>query len=138
MSDPFRILICQSILKWKNSQARFNLLDSNSSKFYIKSDENSNSSTEWFEDSENKLFKKAIQKVGIKQTKIINEWVKKHPTWENNHIEQKEYLKLIKSCTDEIDNRKEGAQARAVCVSYSWVLLLYGSMCYQENDRINY
>ena len=61
----------------------------------------------WFQDNNNKLFKEAIQKVSVKQTKKINDWVSNHPEWENKVEEQKDYLHLIKNCTDEIDGKKE-------------------------------
>lgn len=100
-------IFIENIKKLSVHQRPLHCIDLKNETFYIKSDENSNSFTKWFEDSDNKLFKEAIQKVGAKQTKKINEWVSSHPEWENKVEEQKDYLLLIKNCTDEIDGKKE-------------------------------
>jgi|MDTC01.1.fsa_nt_gb hypothetical protein len=99
-------IFIENIKKLSVHERPLHCIDIKNETFYIKSNVN-NSLTKWFEDSDNKLFKEAIRKVGIKQTKKITDWVNNHPEWENKVDEQKDYLLLIKNCTDEIDEKKE-------------------------------
>ena len=89
-------------------------IDVKNETFYIKSNVSNNSLTNWFQDNDNKLFKEAIQKVGVKQTKKIEDWVNKHPGWENKVDEQEDYLLLIKNCTDEIDETQEAKIIKSI------------------------
>jgi len=74
---------------------------------YIKSDKSdSNSKAEWYKDDENIKLKEAIKKITHAQQKYIDTWTKEHPDWENNAKEQEEYIKLVKSCTDDIKEDK--------------------------------
>ncbi len=67
---------------------------------YINSDEG------WHKDDNNNEIKATIQKVNYLQHKNINKWVEEHPGWEHNIQLQKEYMELVKSCTDDIDQSK--------------------------------
>jgi len=100
-------IFIENIKKLAVHQRPLHCVDLKNETFYIKSNVSNNSLTNWFEDSDNKIFKEAIQKVGVKQTKKIEDWVNKHPGWENKVDEQQDYLLLIKNCTDEIDEKKE-------------------------------
>ena len=51
-------------------------------------------------------LKEAIKKITHAQQKYIDTWTKEHPDWENNAKEQEEYIKLVKSCTDDIKEDK--------------------------------
>ena len=72
---------------------------------YIKS-ENNDSDSKWEKDKENTKLKKAIKNVAHVQQKNLTKWVEEHPGWENNPDLQDEYMKLIKSCTDDITDTK--------------------------------
>ena len=72
---------------------------------YIKS-ENNDSDSKWEKDKENTKLKKAIKNVAHVQQKNLTKWVEEHPGWENNQDLQDEYMKLIKSCTDDITDTK--------------------------------
>jgi hypothetical protein len=72
---------------------------------YIKS-ENNDSDSKWEKDKENTKLKKAIKNVAHVQQKNLIKWVEEHPGWENNQDLQDEYMKLIKSCTDDITDKK--------------------------------
>ena len=100
-------IFIENIKKLSVRERPLHCIDLKNETFFIKSDENKNSLSTWFQDNDNKLFKEAIQKVSVKQTKKINDWVSNHPEWENKVEEQKDYLHLIKNCTDEIDGKKE-------------------------------
>ena len=65
---------------------------------YIKNQE------EWERDNNNLLINDAIKKVENKQLKNLQLWLDEHPNWENNNNEQEEYMKLIKNCTNTIND----------------------------------
>ena len=65
-----------------------------------------NSNEGWHKDDNNDEIKATIQKVNYLQHKNINKWVEEHPGWEHNIQLQKEYMELVKSCTDDIDQSK--------------------------------
>lgn len=60
----------------------------------------------WEKDDENKNLKEAISKVTHYQRQNLDKWVKEHPNWEKNQIEQEEYMKLLKSCTEDCKEDK--------------------------------
>ena len=60
----------------------------------------------WAKDYENKNLKEAISKVTHAQRQSIDKWVAEHPDWEKNISEQEEYMKLIKSCTEDFKEDK--------------------------------
>ena len=100
-------IFIENIKKLSVYERPLHCIDIKNETFYIKSNVNNNSLTKWFQDSDNKLFKEAIRKVGIKQTKTITDWENNNPGWESKVDQQKDYLLLIKNCTDEIDEKKE-------------------------------
>ena len=100
-------IFIENIKKLSVHERPLHCIDIKNETFYIKCNVNNTSLSKWFEDSNKKLFKEAIKKVGAKQTKKIKDWENIHPEWENKIEEQKDYLLLIKNCTDEIDKKKE-------------------------------
>ena len=54
----------------------------------------------------NEKVKTAIKKVTHLQHKNINKWIEVNPNWEDKSELQDEYLKLIKKCTDDINENK--------------------------------
>ena len=77
-------------------------------KFGIKSNDELSGTAQWQKDNENKKLKQAIKKISSVQQKKLDVWIKAHPTWMTNSEEQEEYLKLIKHCTDDLnENNKE-------------------------------
>ena len=60
----------------------------------------------WSKDEENKNLKEAISKVTHVQRQSLDKWIKEHPNWETNPLEQEEYLKLVKSCTEDYKEDK--------------------------------
>ena len=60
----------------------------------------------WLRDEENKNFKIAINKISHVQRQNLNKWIEEHPNWEKNSDEQEEYMKLVKSCTDDFKEDK--------------------------------
>ena len=60
----------------------------------------------WAKDDENKNLKEAISKVTHAQRQSLDKWVAEHPDWEKNIGEQEEYMKLIKSCTEDFKEDK--------------------------------
>ena len=83
---------------------------------YIKSKNNGEGNGEWEKDDENRKLKQAINKISHVQRKRIDMWVEAHPNWMNNSDEQEEYFKLIKNCTDDLnENNKEQKIIKKVC-----------------------
>ena len=62
----------------------------------------------WEKDEQNTKLKSALNKITHVQRKNMNVWIDKHPNWEDNPLEQDEYLKLIKNCTDDLNEKKRG------------------------------
>ena len=56
----------------------------------------------WEKDTNNDQLKMALYKIGQVQQKSLNEWTKEYPNCLDNPKEQEDYLKLVKSSTDDI------------------------------------
>ena len=56
----------------------------------------------WEKDTNNDQLKMALFKIGQVQQKSLNEWTKEYPNCLDNPKEQEDYLKLVKSSTDDI------------------------------------
>ena len=63
--------------------------------FYIKNEK-------WEKDINNKQLKEILIKIGKVQEKSLNEWTKNYPNFMKNPLEEQDYLKLIKSSTDDL------------------------------------
>jgi len=61
---------------------------------------------QWEKDKDNEKLKKAIKNVAHVQQKNLTKWIEEHPNWENSSELQDEYMKLVKSCTDDINDGK--------------------------------
>jgi hypothetical protein len=72
---------------------------------YIKLDEEGEASG-WKLDEENRELKEALQKVSKVQQKSLKKWTKENPNWEKDQKLQEEYMKLVKNCTDDIEQHK--------------------------------
>ena len=73
---------------------------------YIKSDGNNGDLPKWEKDEENEKLKKVIKNIAHTQQKNMTKWVEEHPNWESNSDLQDEYMKLVRSCTDDIKDNK--------------------------------
>ena len=83
---------------------------------YIKSNNDVDGEGQWQKDDANKELKQAIKKISNVQQKRIDMWVEAHPNWMNNSDEQDEYFRLIKNCTDDLnENNKEQKIIKKVC-----------------------
>lgn len=73
---------------------------------YIKSKENQNADTgTWERDDRNSKLKNALKQVSHMQQKSLEKWIKENPDWKNNNDLQEEYLRLVKNCTEDIDDK---------------------------------
>jgi hypothetical protein len=79
---------------------------------YIKSDGGNGKSPKWEKDEENEKLKKVIKNVAHTQQKNLTKWVERHPNWQANSELQDEYMKLVRSCTDDI---KENKVIKKIC-----------------------
>jgi hypothetical protein len=73
---------------------------------YIKSEDTNGGLPKWEKDENKTKIKGAISKVTHLQRKNMNKWIEEHPNWANEPDLQDEYLRLIKKCTDDIDENK--------------------------------
>jgi len=75
---------------------------------YIKCDADIEGTGEpyWEKDEQNKKLKNALNKVTYVQNKNLNKWIEQNPNWENNPDDQDEYMRLIKNCTDDLNENK--------------------------------
>ncbi|GAG10069.1 unnamed protein product, partial [marine sediment metagenome] len=76
---------------------------------YIKcenEDTNEDSNTKWEKDPENKKLKKALKKISQKQHQKLDLWTEQHPKWMDNEALQREYIQLVKNCTDDLNEKK--------------------------------
>jgi len=86
---------------------------------YIKLDEPGESSG-WKLDRENRELKDALQKVSIAQQKNLVKWIAENPNWEKDQRLQEEYMKLVKNCTDDIDQHKRADKiVKKLCTKVS-------------------
>jgi hypothetical protein len=82
---------------------------------YIKSGESSKDGG-WKKDEENKELKEALLKVSKVQQQNLEKWTQKHPNWTENAGLQKEYMALVKNCTDDLrENKREEKAVKKVC-----------------------
>jgi hypothetical protein len=73
---------------------------------YVKSEGENGELPKWEKDENNEKVKCAINKVTRLQNKNINKWTENNPNWEDKSDLQDEYLKIIKKCTDDINENK--------------------------------
>ena len=72
--------------------------------------------TNWLHDSENTKLKEALKKVSQVQQKSLDKWTEEHPDWMENQELQQEYMKLVKNCTDDLqENKREEKLIKRVC-----------------------
>ena len=61
----------------------------------------------WEKDDNKTYINKALKKIESKQLKNLNVWLKEHPNYMNNPLEQEEFAKLMSECGKSIDDGKE-------------------------------
>ena len=75
-----------------------------------------NKGTNWLQDSKNTQLKEALKKVSQVQQKSLDKWTEEHPDWMENPALQQEYMKLVKNCTDDLqENKREEKVIKKVC-----------------------
>ena len=79
---------------------------------YIKCDTDNDDM--WSKDEENRNLKDAISKVTHYQRQNLDKWIAEHPNWKKNSKEQEEYMRLVKSCTEDC---KEDKVIKRLCNS---------------------
>ena len=73
---------------------------------YIKNKIQGTHDTQWSKDEENQEVEKAINKVSRKQMQNLKQWTEENPNFMNNDHLQKEYTKLIASCSKDVEKDK--------------------------------
>ena len=73
---------------------------------YIKSDVEEGNNSIWKVDNENKELKNVLKEVSKLQQQNLKKWTDENPDYEKDPILQKEYLKLVKNSTDDLQENK--------------------------------
>ena len=73
---------------------------------YIKSDGQEGNQPKWEKDEDNVKLKKAIKTVESKQHKNLTKWTEEHPDWQSKSELQDEYMRLVRSCTSDVREKK--------------------------------
>ncbi len=82
---------------------------------YIKYNNNENNDN-WKQDNQNMELKDALKKVTLVQQKNLDKWTKENPNWNEDPNLQQEYIKLVKNCTDDIEENKRAEKiVKKVC-----------------------
>tara|TARA_B100000963_G_C22518054_1_gene621649 strand:+ start:74 stop:1069 length:996 start_codon:yes stop_codon:yes gene_type:complete len=118
LSEGVSNIFIENMKKLSLYERPMHCTDSKRETIYIKYQDNglSNTSGSWFRDDENERLKQALNKVTHIQRKNIEKWVSEHPNWEENTKLQKEYMDLVKNCTEDInDNNNQSKIIRKVC-----------------------
>jgi len=84
---------------------------------YIKCDDDiDEGASKWEKDEENIILKDALKKVSQVQHKNLTKWTEEHPNWMEDSDLQEEYMKLVKNCTDDLqENKREDKVIKKVC-----------------------
>ena len=118
LSEGVSNIFIENMKKLSLYERPMHCTDSKRETIYIKYEDNKekNNAGSWFKDDENERLKEALNKVSHIQRKNIDKWVEEHPKWENNPKLQKEYMELVKNCTEDInDNNNQSKIIRKVC-----------------------
>ena len=99
-------IFIENINKLSLHERPIHCTDSKRETVYIKSEGNNGESPKWEKDDENEKLKKVIKNLAHAQQKNLTKWVELHPNWESNPELQDEYMKLVRSCTDDIKDNK--------------------------------
>ena len=84
---------------------------------YIKCDDDIDEGvSKWEKDNENIKLKEALKKVSQVQQKSLTKWTEEHPNWMEDSDLQEEYMKLVKNCTDDLqEHKREDKVIKKVC-----------------------
>ena len=84
---------------------------------YIKCDDDVEEGiSKWEKDDENLKLKNALKKVSQVQQKSLTKWTEEHPNWMEDSDLQEEYMKLVKNCTDDLqEHKREDKVIKKVC-----------------------
>ena len=83
---------------------------------YIKCEDGQDKNKKWEKDGENIKLKTALKKISQVQQQNLAKWTEEHPNWKNDSTLQKEYITLIKNCTDDLtENKRESKVIKKLC-----------------------
>ena len=83
---------------------------------YIKCEDGEDKNNKWEKDDENIKLKSALKKITQVQQQHLTEWTREHPDWKNDPELQKEYITLVKNCTDDLrENKREDKVIKRLC-----------------------
>jgi hypothetical protein len=80
----------------------FHCTDTKRDVLYIKDNEH------WEKDESNNLMKDSILLVANKQRKALNQWMEANPGWKTNDKKQEEYIALISTLMESVENDEKG------------------------------
>ena len=118
LSEGVSSIFIENLKKLSLYERPMHCTDSKRETIYIKYEDNINNNTtgKWYKDEEKEKLKQILNKVTHIQRTNIDKWVEEHPNWENDNYLQKQYMELIKNCTEDIkDNNNQNKIIRKVC-----------------------
>ena len=118
LSEGVSNIFIENLKKLSLYERPMHCTDSKRETIYIKYENNINNNTngKWYKDEEKEKLKHILNKVSHIQRTNIDKWVKEHPNWEDDNNLQKQYMDLIKNCTEDIkDNNNQNKIIRKVC-----------------------
>ena len=101
LSDGISNIFIENLNRLSLYERPLHCTDADSETVYIKYNESSQNGDGWSLDGENKNLKKAINQAAHVQRQNLDKWLTENPDWEQNSEKQEEYVKLVKTCTED-------------------------------------
>jgi hypothetical protein len=106
LTDGLTNIFVENMNKLSLFERPIHCTDKKRETIYIKNKIHGTQDSQWSKDEENQEVEKAINKVSRKQMQNLKQWTEEHPNFMNNDHLQKEYTKLIASCSKDVEKDK--------------------------------
>jgi hypothetical protein len=106
LTDGLTNIFVENMNKLSLFERPIHCTDKKRETIYIKNKIHGTHDTQWSKDEENQEVEKAINKVSRKQMQNLKQWTEENPNFMNNDHLQKEYTKLIASCSKDVEKDK--------------------------------
>ena len=98
LSYSIKNMMISGLKQLKINERPIHCTNNNNNSLYIKDEES------WEYDIDNTIINKSIENVANKQRQSINKWIDAHPKWEESEEETKQYLEMVKSLMEDVNN----------------------------------
>ena len=106
LTDGLTNIFVENMNKLSLFERPIHCTDKKRETIYIKNKIEGTLNSQWSKDYENSQVGKAIDKVSRKQMQNLKQWTEEHPNFMENDYLQKEYTRLIASCSKDVDSSK--------------------------------